>query len=267
MEDIGKFFSDLSVTVGLKIVYALLILFIGIKLSKKLVKIVSKSHGFQKLDPSLQSFIRSFSTIALYVLVILTAAYVLGVPMTSFVAILASASAAIALALQGALGNMAGGAMILIFKPFKVGDFIETSDYSGKVKGVTVFYTYLETVDGKQITLPNGSLTNNVIVNYSANELRRVDLDFSVAYDADMELVKKLIIDTASAHPLTLDEPNPPFARMTRQDDSTLVFQLRVWCRNEDYWTVRYDLHEQMKTVFDANNIEIPFPQMDIHMR
>ncbi|MEG2213801.1 MAG: mechanosensitive ion channel, partial [Clostridiales bacterium] len=190
------FLSELGVTLGLKLLSALLVLVIGLKLTKILVKLVKKSRTFSKLDHSIQSFIDSFLSIGLNVLIFLTVAYVLGIPMTSFITILASAGVAIGLALQGSLSNFAGGLMILFFKPFKIGDFIEIAAINGTVKAITVFYTVLLTADNKQITLPNGNLSNASIVNYSTEPKRRVDLTFSVSSHCDLEQVKQILLQT-----------------------------------------------------------------------
>lgn len=257
---------EAATTLGFRLIAALLVLAVGMKLVKWLVKRVAASRGFHQLDGGVQSFIRSFLTIGLDVLVVLTAAYILGIPTTSFLTILASGGVAIGLALQGALSNFAGGLMILLFRPFKVGDFVEAGGYSGNVEAITVFYTILLTLDNKRVTLPNGNLTNAAVVNYSSEETRRVDLTFSVSYAADIDQVKGLLLEEVRKQGKTLTDPEP-FARMTAQKDSGLEFTLRVWCRSADYWDVYLDLNENIKKAFDRNGIEIPFPQMDVHMK
>ncbi len=266
MEDLVSFFSQLGLTAGTRLVGAALALFVGLKLTKWLLLLLKKGAGFSKLEQSLQSFIGSFIRIALYILLFLTVAYILGVPMTSFVTILASAGVAIGLALQGFLSNFAGGLMILLFKPFQVGDYIETVSQSGTVKEITVCYTVLVTPDHKRITLPNGTLTNAAIVNYSVEEQRRVDLTYSVAYRSDSALVRQVLLQLAAAHPLVLAEPAPA-VQLSRHSDSSLDFLLWVWTTPADYWQVYYALNEQVKLAFDQNGIEIPFPQMDVHIQ
>ena len=155
--------------------------------------------------------------------------------------------------------------MILFFKPFKVGDYIEAQGEAGTVKEISVVYTELLTPDGKRITVPNGALTNSTIKNYSAEALRRVDLSFSVAYDSSDEAVKDIIGTAIRSHPNALLDPEP-FVRLSAHGDSALVYTARVWCKNEDYWTVYFDLIENVKTAFDQNNISIPYPQMDVHI-
>lgn len=155
--------------------------------------------------------------------------------------------------------------MLLIFKPFVVGDYIDAGSFSGTVKSITVFYTFITTPDNKVITLPNGNLTNQAIVNYSKENIRRVDLTFSVSYSSDIEQVKKLLLETASSNEAVLNDP-APFARLVSQESSSLDFTLRAWCKGEDYWNVYFDLNEAVKKEFDKNNIEIPFQQLDVHI-
>ena len=254
-----------AMTIVFKLIAAGLILLIGGRLIKWILGRIVKSKGFQKMDISVQSFTKSFLKIAAWVILIISAAGIIGIPMSSFLTLLASAGVAIGLALQGALSNLAGGLMILFFRPFRVGDFIETGAHSGTVQDITVFYTILLTPDNKRITLPNGTLTNAAVVNYSEKETRRVDLEFSVGYDCDIDKVKGLLLRVAEEHELVLDDP-APFARLIRQDDSALAFCLRAWCKSDDYWTVYFDLNEQVKKELDANGMEIPFPQLDVHM-
>lgn len=256
---------DFVTATGSKLVWAIIVLIVGLKLIKWLIKRMEKSKLLQKFDDSLQSFVRSFVHITLDVLLIVNVAVILGIPMTSFVTLIASAGVAIGLALQGALGNFAGGMMILIFKPFRVGDFIETDKYSGNVKEITVFYTMLLTLDNKLITLPNGNLTNAAVTNYTAEPLRRVDFPCRVAHSSDIDLVKKVLMDIAAKNDLIKTDPAPQ-AVLIKYNDSSLDYELRVWCDTQDHWTVRCELAEQIKKTFDENKIEIPFPQVDVHI-
>lgn len=265
MQEFINFISQLGTQVGLKILYAVFILIVGLRLVKVLTKLLDKSKGLQKIDPSVRMFLKSFISITLKVLVFVTVAVTIGIPASSFVTVIASAGVAIGLALQGALSNLAGGLMLLLFRPFKVGDFIENGGNSGVVKSITIFYTVLTTVDNRTVTMPNGTLTNSVITNYSANPTRRVDLDFSVSYTSDSEQVKKTLLDVSNAHEKVLKEP-APFAAMTGHADSALIFTLRVWCSTADYWDVRFDLTQQVKAAFDEAGISIPFPQIDVHL-
>ncbi len=266
LQNVWNHLVDVATTVGLRLIYALVILVVGLKLSGWFVKWVSKRKGFQKLDSSVQSFFKSFLGIVLKVLVVISAAVVLGIPTTSFITMLASCGVAIGLALQGSLSNFAGGLIVLIFRPFKVGDYIDAQGYSGTVKSISIFYTTLLTVDNQTVTLPNGTLTNNAVVNVTGEPKRRVDLEFSVGYQSDMNLVKDILLTAAKEHELTHKDP-APFARLTRKEDSALVFQLRVWCDTAMYWDVYFDLNETIKAKLDENGIIIPYPQVDVHIQ
>ncbi len=251
---------------GIKLLGAIIVFCVGLKLISWISKSIRNSSRVQKLDDSLESFLNSFVKIALYLILFVTVAMILGVPATSFLTILASCGVAVGLALQGSLSNFAGGLMILFFKPFKVGDYIEAQGESGTVVGISVVYTELLTPDKKRITIPNGTLTNSTIKNYSTEELRRVDLTFSVAYDSSDEAVKNIINNVIASHPLALKDP-APFVRLSQHGDSALVYAAKIWVKNADYWTVYFDVLENVKTAFDQNGISIPFPQMDVHIK
>ena len=257
---------EFATTWGIKLLIAIIIFVVGAKLINSLAKWIKKSPKLDKIDNSLRSFLGSFSKIALYIVLIITVAMILGVPATSFITILASCGVAIGLALQGSLSNFAGGIMILLFKPFKVGDYIEASGESGTVAEITVVYTIILTTDNKRITIPNGTLTNSVIENYSSEKTRRVDLTFTTSYDNDIEKTKKILLDVASSHPKALKDPEP-FVRLSAHSDSALTYTVRIWCNNEDYWDVHFDTTEKVKKAFDENGIEIPYPQMDVHVK
>lgn len=266
--DFSKILSyllELFTSLGIKILEALVILIVGIKLIGWIKKWIKTSPRLSKLDGGLRSFLISFSTIVLYALLIITIAMILGIPVTSFITVLASCGVAVGLALQGALSNFAGGLMILFFKPFKVGDYIEASGEAGVVSEITVVYTVLLTVDNRRITIPNGTLTNSVIENFSAEELRRVDFSFNTAYSCDIEKVKGIISEVITAHPRALKDP-APFVRLSAHSESSLTYTARVWCKNEDYWNVNFDVIEGVKKAFDENGIEIPYPQLDVHL-
>lgn len=265
MEDILKNLSNKSVDFVVKIVAGLLILIIGFKIINVIEKKLKKPHKFDKLDLSVKTFLISFLTISLKILLIVIFLSVIGVPMASLVTIVGSCAVAIGLALQGGLSNIAGGLMILIFKPFKVGDFISVNGFDGTVKSITMFYTTMIAPDNKVIQMPNGSLSNSNITNYSAKGERRVDIDVSVSYDTDIDKVKKIINDIVSKHDLIIQDKEK-FFRLKKHDESALVFALRVWAKTEDYWTVFFDLMESIKKEFDKNHIEIPFNQLDVHM-
>lgn len=260
-----NFILQLATSLGIKLLAAILVLVVGLRLIKWFKKWLKTTPKLEKLDSSLRSFLVSFSSIIFYVMLIITVAMILGVPVTSFITILASCGVAIGLALQGSLSNFAGGLMILFFKPFKVGDYIEASGESGSVEEISVVYTVLLTPDNKKITIPNGTLTNSVIKNYSSEDTRRVDFTFNTGYECDIEKVKSLILKTILEHPAALKEPEP-FVRLSAHSDSSLTYTARVWCKSEDYWDVNFDTIEKVKKVFDENNISIPYQQIDVHI-
>ncbi len=257
--------SELATSFGIKLLGAIIIFVVGLKFTSWLSKWLRSSPKLNKLDTSLRSFLASFIRIIMYIVLVITVAMILGVPATSFITILASCGVAIGLALQGSLSNFAGGLMILLFKPFKVGDFIEASGETGTVVEISVVYTELLTLDNKRVTIPNGTLTNSIIKNYSSEELRRVDLTFNVAYNSDDQQVKNIIRDVIEAHPQALKDPEP-FVRVSEHSDNAQIYTVRIWCKNADYWTVYFDILESVKASFDKNNISIPFPQVDVHI-
>ena len=251
---------------GVQLIIALLILIIGFKLVKILEKSLKKEHKLSKIDASVKTFVISITTIALKVLLFIIAASIVGIPTTSFITILGSAGVAIGLALQGGLSNLAGGLMILIYKPFKVGDYIESNGKEGNVTSITMFYTSLTTLDNKVVQIPNGTLSNNTIVNYSAYPERRLDLQFNVSYDTKIDKVKKVINEVIDKSEYALKDRNN-IIRLCKHSDSSLTYAVYVWIKKEDYWNAYFELNENIKEAFDKNNIEIPYPQLDIHQK
>ncbi len=245
---------------------ALVFILIGFKLSGFVVKLFKKSRSFKKLDESTASFLGSLISVAIKILVIVIAATIVGIDATALSAVLGSAGLAIGLALQGSLSNFAGGMMILFFRPFKVGDFIDNHSDSGTVVDIGIFYTTLDTPDNKRITIPNGALSNATVVNYSAESTRRVDFEFGAAYTSDIDEVIKVLLTVALSNNLVLRDP-APFAALNRQESSSLVFSLRVWTKSEDYWTVYFNIQEEMKKAFDKTGIEIPYNKLDVHIQ
>ena len=266
MKEILEKFINESVNFGIKLIIFVLILVIGFKLISTLLKLIQKNKAFNKLDKSVETFLLSGIKIVLQVILLMTSLNYIGIPMTSMLAILGSCGLALGLALQGGLSNIAGGLMILIFKPFKVGDFIDTHSDCGTVKKINIFYTVLLTADNREISLPNGPLSNSAIINYSAMDKRRVDLKYTVSYDSDITKVKKIIntiIDKEKE--ILVNEDN--FVRLGEHGDSALVFYVRVWVKTDDYWKVYFDLNEKVKEEFDKNKIDIPYPQVDVHIK
>lgn len=250
---------------GMKILAAAAVWFVGLYAIRLVMGLVDRAMERRKTDETLNRFLHSFLRMALKILLFISVVSILGVPTASFIAVLGAAGLAVGFALQGSLSNFAGGVLILIFRPFKVGDYIEGGGHSGTVREIQILYTVLVTPDNKTVVIPNGSLSNSSVVNYSLNETRRVDFTFGVGYGADIAEVKRVIGQVAAAHELILQEP-APFVRLAEHGDSAIVFAVRVWVEKEDYWTVFFDLQEQVKEALDQNGIEIPYPHVDVTM-
>jgi small conductance mechanosensitive channel len=244
---------------------AILTLVIGLSVIKRFSKFLEKQIRKSHLDDTLKPFISSFVSTSLKVLLVISVVKILGIDTTSFVAVLASAGLAIGLAFQGTLSNFAGGVLLLTLRPFKVGDYIEANGYSGTVESIQVLYTNIVTVDNKVIYVPNGNLSNASIVNYSVKDTRRVDLKFGVGYESDTKCVQEVLKEIVAAHALVLKDPEP-FVRMSEHGDSAIVFTVRIWVNAGDYWSVYFDLIENVKQRFTEEEISIPYPQMDVHI-
>lgn len=210
-------------------------------------------------DVSLKNFLMNLIGWILKIVLIIVVLGTVGIETTSFAAILAAAGLAVGLALQGSLANFAGGVLIMIFKPIKIGDFIEAQGKVGTVREIEIFTTKLTTPDNKEIIIPNGKLSNDNIVNYSALELRRVDMVFGVGYKSDIKQTKDLLMEQLNNHPLILKDP-APLVRLNELADSSLKFNVRPWVKNSDYWAVYYDIMESSKNALDAAGIDIPYP-------
>lgn len=248
-----------------KLVGGIIVLIIGLWITKLITKAVGKSLEKSNMDQSLVPFLRGFTNIILKVLVTITVMGMLGIEMTSFVAIIGAAGLAVGLALSGTLQNFAGGIIILILKPFKIGDFIEAQGFTGKVKEITIFATMLNTVDNKLVIVPNGPLSTGALINYSAEELRRVDWSFGIAYGDDLPTFNKAIQDFIAADSRILKDPEP-FIGLSALADSSVKFAVRVWVNTPDYWDVFFAMNEKVYTKFPDYNLNIPFPQMDVHV-
>ncbi|MBU2927029.1 mechanosensitive ion channel family protein [Winogradskyella psychrotolerans] len=250
---------------GPKVVGAILIWIIGSWVIKMLNKGITKAMNKGNYDESLKKFLGNLLNWILKIVLIIVVLGTVGVETTSFAAIIAAAGLAIGLALQGSLGNFAGGVLIMIFKPIKIGDLIEAQGEIGVVKEIEIFTTKLIGLSNKEIIIPNGSLSNGNIVNYTTQGTRRVDLVFGVSYDADIKQTKDVFSKVLAAHPLILKDPAPTIA-LSELADSSINFVVRPWCKTEDYWTVFFDITEQVKEALDVAGIEIPYPhQVEIH--
>lgn len=250
---------EIATTYGLKIIGAILIWIIGSWVIKKLLKTSKKVMSKSNYDESLQKFLLNLLGWGLKIILIISILGTLGVETTSFAAILAAAGLAVGMALQGSLGNFAGGVLIMIFKPFKIGDLIEAQGEIGAVKEIEIFTTKLTGLSNKEIIIPNGSLSNGNIINYTTEGTRRVDLVFGVSYDADIKQSKNVIMDVLTSHPKVLKNPAPAVTVMELAD-SSVNFAVRPWCNTEDYWDVYFDVTENTKEALDAAGIEIPYP-------
>ncbi|MBF7096208.1 mechanosensitive ion channel family protein [Alkalibacter mobilis] len=262
--DLNALYEQL-VAYGGKIVLALVVLLAGMIAIKYFLKFLRISFEKKNLDVSLRPFLLSLTKVTLMILLFITVASMLGAQMTSFIAVLGSAGLAIGLALQGSLSNFAGGVLILILKPFKVGDYIEAAGYSGTVEEIQMFYTILVTPDNKKIIVPNSNMSNSGTVNYSSKPTRRVDFVFGVGYEADIFKVKNILKEIAANDPLVLNDPEPQIV-LGEHDASSINFYYRVWCESKDYWTIYFETMEKVKIAFDEEGISIPFPQMDVHV-
>jgi len=251
-----------------RILIALVIYWVGNKLIKLLLSITEKAMGKAHLDAGVQSFLKSAIKIVLFIVLVFGIVSYLGIATTGIAALFASAGVTVGLALQGSLSNLAGGVLILILKPFKIGEYIIACGEEGTVTDIEILCTKLHTTDNKVVIIPNGSLANSNITNVSREEFRRVDFVFGVAYDSDLKLVKSLLQKAGERHELVLkDEAHPVTVFISEFGASSIDFGFRVWCKNSDYWTVKWDLMEKVKEAFDANNIEIPFNQLDVNMK
>jgi small conductance mechanosensitive channel len=257
--------NDLWVDAGIKVVYVLLILIIGGKLIKLVTRLITKGRAYKKLDKSVASFLLSFIKVTLNILLLVILAGVIGIPSASIITLLGSAGIAVGLAMQGGLSNIAGGLIILIFKPFKVGDFIDTHTDSGIVTNISLFYTTLLTPDNRTVSVPNGNLANSSTVNFTNQKERRLDITLDISYTNKIDDVKKSIESVLSKEKRIIPDKDK-FVRVTNYKESSIEYTIRVWVAKDDYWNTKFDLLENLKNKFDQDGIIIPFNQLDIHI-
>ncbi|MCF6295216.1 MAG: mechanosensitive ion channel [Flavobacteriaceae bacterium] len=258
MEYIEKLWT-LILNFSPQILTALAILIIGLFLIRIVTKLSRKMMKKSGVDVTLQKFLSNLVGWTLKILLFVVVISKLGIETTSFAAILAAAGLAIGLALQGSLANFAGGVLIMIFKPIKIGDLIEAQGEIGVVKEIEIFTTKLTGLSNKEIIIPNGSLSNGNIVNYTTEGTRRVDLVFGVGYDSDIKKTKEVLLNVLTSHPMVLQDPAPT-VNVSELADSSINFAVRPWCNTDDYWTVFFDVTENTKEALDAAGIEIPYP-------
>lgn len=251
----------------IKLVISIIILLIGNKIIKVVENMLKKEKKFSKLeDPSVKSFVISFITISLKLLLFVTVLSIIGIPMTSLITILGSCAVAVGLALQGGLSNLAGGIMLLIFKPFIIGDYIEANGKEGTVKSISLFYTTIVGIDNVVTQLPNGTLSNSNITNYNACQKRMLNITYDVSYDSDIDKVKKVLQEVIDEEDKIIKD-DPIRIAVKSHNDSSIGIVFRAWTLTSDYWDVYFRVMENVKKKFDKNNIEIPYPQMDVHMK
>jgi small conductance mechanosensitive channel len=257
--------QDLSMVFGLKILTAILIFVVGRWVARVIRGATEKMMTRSKVDPTLVTFVGNLVYIALLTFIILAALAHLGIQTTSFIAVIGAAGLAVGLALQGSLANFAAGILLLIFRPFKVGDFIEGAGVAGIVEEIHIFTMQLRTPDNKTIIIPNAKITGDNITNYTKKENRRVDLVIGVSYGDDIGKVKSVVADVLNGDPRILKDPAPTIA-VLELGDSSVNFAVRPWVKTADYWNVYFDTTESIKKRFDAERISIPFPQRDVHL-
>ena len=258
-------FKELLAVYGLKVIAAIAIFLIGRAIAKMLKAGVAKTMQRGKSDPILISFTTNMLYAALLAFVIIAALGQIGIQTTSFIAILGAAGLAVGLALQGSLSNFAAGVLMIIFRPFKQGDFIEGAGVSGVVEEVHIFNTIMRTGDNKTVIIPNGGLMNGNIINYSTKPTRRIDLVIGIGYDDDLKKAKQLLSELMQTEPRILKNPEPTIG-LLELGDSSVNFAVRPWVNSADYWGVHFDLLEAIKLRFDQEGISIPYPQQDLHL-
>lgn len=269
METVEKYaekFADIIIIYGARVVAAIAVLIIGLWVIRRVVKAIAKRMEKAELDISLRPFLQTLISVVLKIVLFITVATMVGVQMTSFVAILGAAGLAIGLALQGSLSNFAGGILILILKPFKVGDFINDGSNAGHVREIQIFYTYITTFQNEEIIIPNGKLSNNAVKNSTYHDKRRLDMLFGISYGDNMDKAMGLLHDIVKADDRILTDPSPVIFVETL-NNSSVDIKVRMWTVIENYWAVYVDMTGKVKASFDANDITIPFPQRDVHMR
>ena len=250
---------------GIKVIAAIAVFIIGRWITRAVTNMVKKVMEKRKVDPTLISFTANLAYIGLLVFVIIAALGQLGIQTTSLIAVIGAAGLAVGLALQGSLSNFAAGFLMIIFRPFNVGDFIEGAGVTGTVEEIQIFTTTLKTPDNKTVIVPNAALTSGNIVNWTVKGTRRVDLVMGIGYDDDIDKARKIMTDVMSSDERILKEPAPQIA-LSELADSSVNFVVRPWVKSGDYWNVYFDLTEKFKKAFDAEGINIPYPQQDVHL-
>ncbi len=266
VRDILGFLAENAMSIGLKVLAAIIIYAVGAWLIQRIKRLLKKILVKRNVEASLSSFTLSFVSITLTILLLLITVQTLGVDTSSIVALIAGSGLAIGMALSGTLQNFAGGIMILFFKPFKVGDYIETQGYSGTVHSIQITTTVIKTTDNKTVVLPNGGLSGSIINNYSTSEKRRCDWDISIEYGSDIDLAKSALMEIVNRNEKVLQEPEKPFVALKSLADSAIIVTCRVWVKREDYWDVFYTVNEEIYKELPKRGIGFPYPQLDVHI-
>ena len=247
------------------LVFAILIYIVGVFINRIILKVFAKGTERSRMDQTVRKFLESVIKIVSTALILIIALTILGIPMTSIITVLGTAGVAVGLALKDSLSNVAGGVILLINRTIKVGDYVEIGSQSGTVEEISILFTKLVTPDNKGIFIPNGVVVTSAVTNYSSEETRRVDTVFGISYDNDHRKALSDIEEVIKSHPLILKDPEP-FVRLGELSSSSLDIKVRVWVKNADYWTVYFDLIEQVKEKFDKEGIKIPYNQLDVHI-
>jgi len=255
---------ELLMTWGPKLVLAIVILVVGIIIINSFSRFLRKVMKKRDIDPTLVPFLVGLISTILKVMLIISVVDIVGVKTTSFVAVLGAAGLAVGLALQGSLSNFAGGVLIMIFKPYQVGNYIQAQGEAGTVTAVQIFNTVLNSPDNRKIIIPNGAISSGTITNFSAEETRRMDLIFGIGYDDDLEKAKNVLKDMVDADERILPDP-APFIGVTELGDSSVNLVVRIWCKKEDYWDIHFDWQNNVKLRFDKENISIPYPHRTVY--
>lgn len=265
--DALKSLIDMAIDFAPKLLVCILILWIGFKLIKILKKTITKLLDKRNVEASLKTFLTSFTDVILKILIVIMAMDVIGIKATSFIAILGAMGLAIGMALQGTLQNFAGGVIILLLKPFKVGDYIECGAYKGYVREMRIFHTLIQPFNGRIIIVPNSELATKSLINHTHEPIIRLDVVASVAYGTDLGKAKEILQSVIDADTRILKEPKAPKIVVTELGNSSVDFTLWMWTKTEDYWGVWENIREKIYNAFNSNGIEIPFPQMDVHVK
>lgn len=264
MSELAETGYTLLMTYGPKLVLAIVTLVVGLWIIKRVVGAADK-HFTAKADPTLGRFMSNLCSVLLKAVLLIAVASMIGIETTSFIAILGAAGLAVGLALQGSLANFAGGVLILMFKPFKVGDVIEAQGFIATVKEIQIFNTILKTGDNRIVIIPNGALSNSSMVNINQESTRRVDFVFGIGYDDDIDKAKGILEELIAKESRILKDP-AHMVVLSELADSSVNFTVRVWVNTGDYWPVYFAMHEAVKKAFDASGVSIPFPQQDVHL-